>query len=660
MLHSTIRSRQPVERDPGLVPEPDYVSFSDISRFFRRHGLLIAVCFVLSAAVGVFLGMTAPVRYTARAQILIDPSATQLVRDAAAGPERLLDTAQVEGQIAVLRSETLAYSVIGRLGLTDDSEFQPSPPSALRRAIAAAKELAFGKAPPQPAPPPEAAAYAALRTALDGFLANLDVRRVGLSYAIDISYTSGDPDKAARIANAVADAYIQDQLQAITRAAQKSSEWLEARLAQLRDQLNASARQLEAFKTGRAPDLQSDARQVERPAGGPAIRPGLSDIGGRDGGNQPRQAAGGPMTLAELESTTDSNRKIYEAYQRAFTEAVQRQSFPVANARVITAASRPLSRSAPRPKLTVMFAALTGVLAGIALAFLRQASDPTIRSARQLRAKTGLRCLALTPRLAGLGGSRLAGRRSRAGRQPLGAADYNFRLALDMPFSPFSNALKTLRTAILHADPSHPMRAVGVTSSMPREGKSMLAGNLAALSSLSSSRTLIVDADVHNSTISRWFAPGARVGLQEVLAGAATLEEAVVRGGMMTPDVLPLAVNEDAAVSYELLASPAMRDLLAVLRERYDTIVVDLPPVNPVVDGVAIAALLDGVVIAAEWGRAPVELIAEVAGTLSIAAANVLGVAITKADAWAATVNWRKDWGYGYYPAAQGGAGRSR
>ena len=76
----------------------------------------------------------------------------------------------------------------------------------------------------------EDTAYARLRTALDVFLGSLDVRRVGTSYAIDISYTSGDPNKAARIANAVADAYIQDQLKAASLAAQKNSEWLEARL----------------------------------------------------------------------------------------------------------------------------------------------------------------------------------------------------------------------------------------------------------------------------------------------------------------------------------------------------------------------------------------------------------------------------------------------
>ncbi len=237
-----------------------------------------------------------------------------------------------------------------------------------------------------------------------------------------------------------------------------------------------------------------------------------------------------------------------------------------------------------------------------------------------------------------------------------GMPDYNFRFAVDAPFSPFCNALKTLRTAIAHADPRHPMQVVGVTSGMPREGKSMVAGNLATLYALSSGRTLIIDADIHNSTASRYFAPGAKVGLLEVVTGVAELDSALVRGTGFVPDILPIAVKEAAPVSYEQLASEKMQALLRTLREQYDMIIVDLPPVNPIVDGVAIASLLDGVIIVAEWGRAPAELLAETAGTLNTAQANVLGVVVTKADPSAATIRWRKDWGYGYYPMGDGRA----
>ncbi len=685
MLHSTQRPRLPLDAEAGLPAEPDYVSFIDISRFLRRHFLLIFSCFAFAAAIAIFFVYTAEHKFTARAQILIDPSATLLVRDAAGGPERSLDTAQVEGQIAVLRSESLAYYVIGQLNLTDDPEFRAPPQSYKDRMIGRIKELinyggeTAGRVEQEET---EDTDYARLRTALDVFLGNLDVRRVGLSYAIDISYTSLDPNKAAKIANEVANAYIQDQLKATSQAARKSSEWLEARLTQLREQLNAAARQLELFKTGRAPSIQSDVQVPPATPSQPGTASDVAPQGDSDsaGAKQPAAQAGDPafargqLTLAELESTTESYRKIYEAYQQAFTQAVQRQSFPVSNARVITSATRPLSKSSPRGRLILAFAALAGTLIGIGLAFIRQSLDNTVRSARQIRTKIGLPCLALMPRL---------GRPSRffpsltrsyvplppPSRAPKAAspaaaitsalpAEYNFRIAIDVPFSPFSNALKTLRTGIAHADPRHTMRCIGITSAMPREGKSMVAGNLATLYALSSGRTLIIDADIHNSTASRYFAPRVTAGLLEVVTGIADLDRALIKGSGFVPDVLPIAVKEAAPVSYEQLTSEKMQALLNSLRTQYDMIVVDLPPVNPVVDGVSIAALLDGVVVVAEWGRTPLELLAEVTATLNTAQANVLGVVITKADPSAATIRWRKDWGYGYYPMAE--TGRSR
>jgi succinoglycan biosynthesis transport protein ExoP len=301
---------------------------------------------------------------------------------------------------------------------------------------------------------------------------------------------------------------------------------------------------------------------------------------------------------------------------------------------------------------------------------LRESVDNTIRTARQIRSKIGLPCLAVIPRIDkqtmfanGAAARRRMAAKANSAASARGlpqAADYNFRVAIDVPFSPFSSAMKNLRTAVAHADPRNPMRCVGITSSMPREGKSMVSGNLATLYALSSGRTLIIDADIHNSTLSRHFAPGVSVGLMEVVMGMAELDKAIVKGTGFVPDILPVAVKETAPVSYEQLASEKMQTLLHVLRERYDMVIVDLPPVHPIIDGVAIAALLDGVVLVAEFGRTPIDLAAEVRSTLYTAQANVLGMVITKADASSATVRWRKDWGYGYYPSARNPRGLPR
>jgi capsular exopolysaccharide synthesis family protein len=680
MLHSTPRPGLPRDReDVFLHSEPDYISFLDISRFLRRSRLLIGGFLALAIGLAALYVATAQPTYTARTQILIDPSAADMIRDPSPTQGRSLDTAQVEGQMAVLRSETMAFSVINRLKLMDDPEFQAWPPSLSKKAIGLVKavlNLGDGSRASSRTVVSESARQ---RTVLDILQSNLDVRRVGTSYAIDITYTSPDPEKAAIVANAAAESYIDDQRKSMSRGAQQSSDWLETRLSQLRNQLNTAARQLELFRAGRdirGLDQRRDVTTQDTPPAGQ--RQGGADMVIRDksgvvtaqrdtGARNPVTPPPGEITLAELESTTESYRKIYEAYQQAFTEAVQRQSFPVTNTRVITAATKPLSKSAPRIQLIMIFGALTGLLFGVGAAALRESIDNTVRTARQIRSKIGLPCLAVIPRIdkqemiASSAGDasrlRIATQGVRAAPPIKGPylADYNFRFAVDVPFSPFSSAMKNLRTAVAHADPRNPMRCIGVTSSMPREGKSMISGNLATLYALSSGRTLIIDADIHNATLSRHYAPGAAVGLLEVVAGIAELDRAIVKGAGFVPDILPIAVKEAAPVSYEQLASEKMQTLLHALRERYDMVIMDLPPVHPIVDSVAIAALLDGVVLAAECGRTPIDLVAEVRSILYTAQANVLGVVITKADASTATVRWRKDWGYGYYPSARGG-----
>ncbi len=642
------------------APEPrayeqEYVSFTDVWRFVRRYSVTIGVAFGAGAVLAAVLVLTATPRYTATAEILIDPATIQIVRDPTPGAQTpALDVAQVEGQIAVLRSESLATAAIDRLDLMQDREFQPGPPSIVSRL---ATLLMRGIISEPGKPRGELAEYARRRIAVEAFLDDLDVRRVGQSYAISISFTSVDPAKAARIANTLAELYIQDQLKANARAAQQGSEWLEKRLGQLKEQLNKAARELEAFRAGRQyrmPQQRSDVpggAEAGRPPGG-ADMGRASEEGPERHGAGPESASQRAVTLTELESTAETYRRIYETYQRAFTEAVQRQSFPVSNARIITEATRPLVKSEPRSKLILAFGGLTGLLAGVGVAFMRNALDDSVRSARQIREQTGLPCLALIPRLEEAPSPAPAAGRAIDMLPPPEAvrAGHEFRMAIDAPFSPFAGSLKALKAAIAPSGDRRAPKCVGVISALPEEGKSTIAANLAALFSASAGRTLILDCDIHRAAASPYFAPGAETGLLEVLAGKVGYDRAIKTGTGLAPDILPLALSE-APVSYEQLTSPAMRSLLGSLRDHYDVIVADLPPVNPIVDAATIAALLDGVVLVAEWGSTPLDVVTGAAGVLFTAQANVLGVALNKVDKSLATVRWQKKWGYGYYRA---------
>ncbi len=316
--------------------EPSIVTINQILLFLRRHQETLGVCIVAPVLLAIlYCAMAQPI-YTARAQLLLDPQTPQPLQEQTGNSNSTYDNPQIESQIALLRSDTIASTVSNALGLLTDPEFGGDP-----------------------VPPAEGIARQLMSQRLVSSLTDaLDVRRSGLSYAIEISFSSRDPDKAAKIANGIAGAFIEDQLDARARAVRAGSEWLEDRIDGLRKQMNESALKVQQFKVKRDYRIVGDvSSDVERPA-----KPEKADKSGQSADS---------LSLEELESTASTYRRIYESYLQAYTESLQRQSFPISNARVITPASRPLKKSSPKTLLIIAFATLVGSLVGFGIAFLR-------------------------------------------------------------------------------------------------------------------------------------------------------------------------------------------------------------------------------------------------------------------------------------------------
>jgi polysaccharide biosynthesis transport protein len=196
-----------------------------------------------------------------------------------------------------------------------------------------------------------------LQKAMENFQRGLTVTRMGASYVIEIAYSADQPKKAAQRANAAAEGYIEDQLTARAYAARQGSRWLEERIEELRLQMNMSALRLQEFKARRDYRLAGKAEAAAAP---PAAK-------------QEQPADKGPQnTLEELESTAATYRKIYESYLQAHTESVQRQSFPIGSARIITRATVPLSPSHPKRVRWLLLSILIGAMVGLGTAFFRE------------------------------------------------------------------------------------------------------------------------------------------------------------------------------------------------------------------------------------------------------------------------------------------------
>lgn len=295
---------------------------------------IIAPVFLALAITAVYLATASP-RFTAQTQLLIDARLPQVLQ---LGEMRmLLDRSEIDSQIALILSEHIGLMVLRGLKDSPDSNATNSPSGAKTDGALRVSDAKW------------------TRRALAAFQAGLEVRRLGVSYVIEISYTSDKPEKSALLSNAIAEAYIEDQLVARGAAVAQGSKWLEQRIDELRVQMNESALKVQAFKARR------DYRIVNTEA---APAPA----------NRAEPAAAAPQaSLEELESTAQTYRKIYESYMQAFTESVQRQSYPIANARIISRAEPPLTRSHPKVLKWLVLAGAVGALCGIGIALLREA-----------------------------------------------------------------------------------------------------------------------------------------------------------------------------------------------------------------------------------------------------------------------------------------------
>lgn len=203
----------------------------------RRHIRLIGAILISAMFLATAVVVILPSRYTATAVLLIDPRQQRVVQSEAVLSGIGNDSAAVESQIEVIQSTTLARRVIEDLHLGDTADFKPS---MLGQIVASLKSIVPGRHTGEP--------DAGTRRLVARFETNLKVQRRGQTYVIEVSYTAGDPDQAAEIANAVAKSYLNQQVTLKRDATQEASGWLDDRLDGLRRQTDAADRAVADYK----------------------------------------------------------------------------------------------------------------------------------------------------------------------------------------------------------------------------------------------------------------------------------------------------------------------------------------------------------------------------------------------------------------------------
>ena len=320
--------------------------------------------------------------------------------------------------------------------------------------------------------------------------------------------------------------------------------------------------------------------------------------------------------FAELQRNVETDRQLYNTFFTRFKETDATQGLQAANARISDPAIEPESPIKPNKRLIVGGVFLFTVLFGIGLAFLRDYLDNTIKSGREVEEKLGLALLGLLP---------LIKAKSTAHK------NRHSQHYLDPNQVGFAEAIRTVRTSVLLASLDSPHKVIVVTSSIPGEGKTTVAYNLAiALGQME--KVLLIDADMRRPSVAGDTGlSNQHAGLSNFVAGGATLEESVYVMEEYGIDVMPAGLIPPNPL--ELLSSQKFKDTLTDLQVRYDRIIIDSAPCQAVSDSLVISSSADAMIYVVKAEATSQQLVSSALSRLRRVGAPLIGVVLNQFNA---------------------------
>lgn len=216
------------------------------------------------------------------------------------------------------------------------------------------------------------------------------------------------------------------------------------------------------------------------------------------------------------------------------------------------------------------------------------------------------------------------------------------------PKSPAVESYKLLRTNINFASTDKPLEVIGITSSGPGEGKSTVAANLAIAMAQSNKSVLLLDTDLRRSQQHKIFRfRGRPAGITEILTDARTLQECCLETHVEGLSLIPAGATPPNPS--ELLGSQKMANLVAELKNEFDLIITDLPPVISVTDALVMSPLVDGFVFVISSGSTDKRAASSAIDMLENAKANIIGAVLNRAEPGKSYGSYYAHYYYSYY-----------
>ncbi len=496
-----------------------------------------------------------------------------------------------------------------------------------------------------------------------------------LTNLIEIKVSDTNPQRAADIANKVAQVAIEEDLNEKKRKAKQVRVFVEQQLSEARDRLRRVEEAMARFKEKEAPagsstdllrklqDLQAQRAQLNQ-----IYTPQHPDMQRLEEQidrtrKELSKLSAGELEFARLGRAVEINTALYRDLEQRLAGARIAEAEHVGGVVVIDSALPNMAPVAPNVGFSLALGLILGTFAGGISALLVEQLDTSIGTIEDVTSIIKVPVIGVIPHFIVFEESA----RARKGKYRRFTLKHLRRQTLDeihtrlyshfYPKSPITEAFRTVRT-FLRRDPNR--RIILLTSTIPREGKTTILINLAVVCAQAGDRVLLVSLDLRKPQIARTFGVKRAFGISEVLAGAVPVESAIKRlsdvviaGGLSMDDVLKtpgldnlsfLPAGQIPSNPAELLSSPRLAQVLSDLRGRFDLVLIDSPPVLPITDALLIAPYVDGIVLVYQSGRTARVALARSKDQLEEAGGKLLGAILNDVRPEA-----EMDIGYTYY-----------
>ena len=381
--------------------------------------------------------------------------------------------------------------------------------------------------------------------------------------------------------------------------------------------------------------IQSEMRRIAANAEGEvavsrarlqALEASLGTAGGNIAG-----ASDAEVQLAQLTREATAAQTVYDIFLQRYHQMASQGEIAPLQMRLISPAVAPDQPTWPNWPLAFLIALACGaIIAGLALLATEMLTDP-VASGEELERRVGAMTLAAVPFVS----PRTLRLLPPEARHPAG-------YLTDSKLSAYAEAFRNLRTSLRFAGGAHPAKVIVISSPNPNEGKTTCALSLARVSALAGQKVILIDCDIRRCALNGIMSIAPEVGLWHVLSGQADWQGVAGVDDVTPAHILPSAPGEFA--SADMLSGGAMDELLDEMREHYDLVILDCPPVGAVADTRLLAAKADGVVLVSRWNKTSVREVSTAIRHLAPSGARLLGVVVNGVDGDVA--RWA---GYGEY-----------